>query len=60
MLDGSRCCGGNSVEYGRQDVVRMERFAVCVCTCTHIVVRPVSLRRWHLGIPSEEVRQMKI
>lgn len=63
MLDGNRYCGGNRVEYGRQDVVRMERFAlcvfvcVCVSTCTCIVVREVSLRRWHLGIDSEEVRE---
>lgn len=63
MLDGSRYCRGNRVEHGRQDVVRMERFAlcvlVCVCmsTCTCIVAREVSLRRWHLGIDSEEVRE---
>ena len=38
MLDGNRCCGGNRVEYGRQDVVRMERFAFCVCVCVHTYV----------------------
>lgn len=38
MLDGNRYCRGNSVECGRQDVVRMGRFALCVfvCVCEHM------------------------